>query len=130
MILFLAIMESSNLTILVCWLIFALLFPIEFEVNISRCRDDWVLIINKFDDRLEHIFISYTIKFWIEMEVLSTNSKRHFHQTLNILRWESRFSLSSGFHKLESNIVVFILLSSFVGVGGRGCGHLSCETHL
>jgi hypothetical protein len=130
MILFLAIIEPSNLAILVCWLIFAFLLPVEFEVNISRCRGNWILIINKFDNRLEHILIGYTLHLRIKMEVLSANSERHFYQTLNILRWESRFSLSSSFHKLESDVVVFILLSSFVGVGGRGCGHFSCETHL
>jgi hypothetical protein len=50
MIFFLAIMETADLSSFVSWLILAFLFPIEFEVDISRCCGDWVLVVDKLDD--------------------------------------------------------------------------------
>ena len=50
MIFFLTIMESTDLSSFVCWLILAFLLPIEFKVNVSRCGGDWVLVVDKLDD--------------------------------------------------------------------------------
>lgn len=50
MILLFAIMESTDLSCLSGWLVFAFFLPVELEVYISRCGGYRVLVVDKFDD--------------------------------------------------------------------------------
>ena len=60
MVFFFTIMEPANLSSFVCWLILAFLLSVKLEVNISRCRSDGVLVIDKLNDRFQNVLISYT----------------------------------------------------------------------
>lgn len=113
----------------------AFLFPVELKIDIPSGDGDRVRLVDQLDDGLRDVTLRIVIsgnsvQFGVEMEVLRHNLERHLHQAFDIVGGERCLVLSPGFHQLDCDGVVVVLLVAFIGVGLRSCSYFTCNTHF
>lgn len=113
----------------------AFLLPVEFKIDVPSGDGDRVGLVDQLDDGLRDVTLrivigGYSVQFGVEMEVLGHHLERHLDQAFDIVGGERSLVLSPGFHQLDCDGVVVILLTTFIGVGLRSCSYFTSNTHF
>jgi len=71
------------------------------------------------------VFNCNSVQFRIEMEVFGHNFERHLDQRFDVFVGERILVLSPGFHQLDGDSLIIVLLRAFIGVSLRSCSNFS-----